>query len=238
MAIAYDNATRNLPATGSSVTFSHTVTGSNTCLVLFSNVQANLTLTATYAGVSMSLVYKQTTGIGNLYQHCFILAGAATGANNVVISGGTAGTVWSAQMALSYTGCKQTSQPDSFNSGNFTGTGNKTVSTTVVASNCWTVYGVFPTNNDPDTVVTQNNQQRLNGNGNAGDSNATVSTGSIAGGWHWALTDDNAMGVVSIAPFVASGPTNMKSFDGNTKSNIKSIDGNLIANIKSFDGNS
>lgn len=189
---------------GSSVTFSHTVTGSNTCLVLFSNVQADLTLTATYNGVSMSLVYKQTTTIGLLYQHCFILPGAATGTNDIVISGGTAGTVWSAQLAQSYTGCKQTGQPDSFNSTSFAGTGDNNVSTTVVADDCWTVYGLFPTNNDPSGVIGENNLERLNGNGNSGDSNGTVATGAIAGGWTFALADTDAIGVVSIAPAAAA----------------------------------
>lgn len=36
----------------------------------------------------------------------------------------------------------------------------------------------------------------------------------------------------------ASGPANLKSYDGNVKANIKSMNGNLIANVKSFDGNS
>lgn len=205
MAIAFDAATRFLPSTGTTATFAHTVTGSNTLLVVFSNIQANNTLTATYNGVSMTQVFKQFSGTGSDYMYCFVLINPTTGTNNVVLtSGAGAGTNWSAQMALSYTGCKQTSQPDSSNSiQNGLGTGNQTVSTTVVAANCWTVYGLFPQNNDPSGVVTQNNQSRLTGNGNAGDSNATVSTGSIAGGWNFLLADNNAMGVVSIAPFVA-----------------------------------
>lgn len=35
-----------------------------------------------------------------------------------------------------------------------------------------------------------------------------------------------------------SGPSNLKSYDGNVKANIKSMNANLIGNVKSFDGNS
>lgn len=205
MAIAFDAATRFLPGTGTTATFAHTVTGSNTVLIVFSNIQVNNTLTCTYNGVSMTQVYKQTTNVGNIYQYAFILINPATGTNNVVLTSGVSAN-WSAQMALSYTGCDQTTQPDSFNSTTFgPGTGNDTLSTTVVAANSWIVYGLYPTNNDPDAIVAQNNQQRLNGNGNAGDSNGTVSTGAISGGWHFALSDTNAIGAISIAPAAGGG---------------------------------
>lgn len=208
MAIAFDNATRNVPSAGVTATFSHTVTGTNTVLIVFSNIQLNVNLSCTYAGVPMTQVYKQTTTVGNIYQHAFILINPATGANNVVLDTNAGSANWSAQMALSYTGCDQVTQPDSFNSTSFgPATGNDTIATTVVAAGCWLVFGLYPTNNDPDAVVAQNNQERLAGAGNAGDSNGTVSTGSISGGWHFAATDTNAIGVLSIAPSGAAAAT-------------------------------
>lgn len=200
MAIAFDNATRFVASTGTTATFAHTVTGSNTILIVYCCIQTNNTLTATYNGVSMTQVFKQFSGTGSDYLYAFILIAPTTGSNNVVLTSG-ASTNWSASMALSYTGAAQSAQPDSFNSvQNGSGTGNMTVATTVVAANSWLSLAVFPQNNDPDSTVSCT--QRLTGNGNAADSNGTVGTGSQSAGWHWALTDNNAMGIMSIAPFV------------------------------------
>lgn len=69
-----------------------------------------------------------------------------------------------------------------------------------------------------------------------GDSN-----GALAGGSQSIVFNFSIVTQVSLwceLPVLASGPANLKSFDGNVKSNIKSISGNLIANIKSLDGNS
>ncbi len=71
------------------------------------------------------------------------------------------------------------------------------------------------------------------------DSNTTVGTGSQSQGFtNSGVSAANAGITASIAPAVAAGPTNLKSYDGNAKANIKSMFGNVIANVKSFDGNS
>jgi hypothetical protein len=62
----------------------------------------------------------------------------------------------------------------------------------------------------------------------------TTSTGDFS------ITDslDGQYGIAAIiAPTVASGPANLKSYDTNLKSNIKSINTNVIANIKSLNTN-
>lgn len=51
-------------------------------------------------------------------------------------------------------------------------------------------------------------------------------TNAVTGSWAYA-----------ILPFVAAGPTNLKSYNTNLKANIKSINGNPIANVKSLNTN-
>lgn len=206
-AIAFDNATRSLPATGATATFSHVVTGSNPTLVVYSNIQVDNTLTATYDGVSMTQVLKQATGFGTNFLYGFVLINPHTGTHNVVLtSGAGAGTNWSAQMALSYTGTNQSTQPDSFNGAtqNVTGAADSTVATTVILPNSWLVFAEFPTDADPVSVV--GGTSRLTGNGAAADSNGTVSTGSQSVGFHWNVSDRHALGIMSISP-TAAAPT-------------------------------
>lgn len=140
MAIAFDAVTYATGGTGTSLTFSHTTSGTNRILVvnIFQNDNAGDTTTGvTYGGVAMTRVsVVQNTSspyLSRNYQ--YILINPTSGANNVVISNTSNNLeAW----ALSYTGAKQSSQPDAFT----TSTGNVqnfTTTLTTVADNCWTV---------------------------------------------------------------------------------------------------
>lgn len=180
MAIAFDTATgRNSQSGGTSFSWNHTCTGSN--LILFVGVTVSTTdlaPSATYNSVSMTLVDKVQTPSGR-WSYLFVLVGPATGTNSVSVSASSAPSDFWLTYSASYTGAKQSGQPDSFNHGTATGvagTTGLTVSTTVVASNCWLIMYGDNTDNNVDggtsTLRATPNSQAI------GDSNATVGTGS------------------------------------------------------------
>lgn len=66
-------------------------------------------------------------------------------------------------------------------------------------------------------------------------STAAASTGNIT---VTSAADTYSVGMIIVSIVEsASGPANLKSYDGNTKANIKSMNGNSLANIKSVNGN-
>lgn len=143
MAIAYDNSTSGYVAPGSStVTISHTITGSDTILFTgIHNQNASGFSTLTYNGVSFSsnlLKNRLTTVEIALY---YIYASAGT-ANLVVTRAATGGYMM--VMGASYSGVNQSmtwtggSPSDATNSGNGSGTSfNATV--TSVTDNSWAI---------------------------------------------------------------------------------------------------
>ncbi len=109
MAIVFDAKSTGGAANGnSSVTFSHTCTGSN--LALFVGVTRDQAGTAsvTYNGVAMTLIYdiEHDVGPSTPKVALFGLKNPSTGANNVVASFG--GTHGGSAISVSFTGVDQT----------------------------------------------------------------------------------------------------------------------------------
>lgn len=141
MAIAFDAAANGSASPGTSITFSHTCTGSDLILLVFvgqGGTNADSVTGITYNSVSMTRALFQagsTTAIWAYY-----LINPSTGANNVVVS--SSGSVFFRASSVSYTGAKQSSQPDATD-GDAVASGTSTTTTlTTVADNCWTVCGV------------------------------------------------------------------------------------------------
>jgi hypothetical protein len=109
MAVAYDAATGGQTAGGvSSLTFSHTTSGSNRALFVgVAGEWFGTTLTGiTYSAISMTSLWNAFWD--TFYAHAgFRLAGPASGANNVVVSFGAAADVIRVT-AVSLTGVDQT----------------------------------------------------------------------------------------------------------------------------------
>ena len=136
-AIAFDAKAIGGPTTATSITFSHTQTGSNLALAV-SAYTLNDTITGiTYNSVAMSFVNKTTyPGAGRIGATEYHLEGGSTGANNVVVS--ASGSVQIIGMSSSYTGVKQTAQPNP--TGNNTGTSvSGTCTMTAATANSWYV---------------------------------------------------------------------------------------------------
>lgn len=136
MAVAYDNSTAS-GANTSSLSFSHTCTGSDLVLVFMIKVYStsDLVTAATYNSVGATLVSKRQNG-NNRWSYMYILANPATGSNTVNV------TLSSTQLVgcsvHSYTGAETTGIPDSQNSTTVATT-NVDIATTTVADNSWLV---------------------------------------------------------------------------------------------------
>ncbi len=192
-----------MQVSATSATWAHTVTGSDTLLIVGINRGQDLddVTSVTYNGVAMTQLGKVDTGSSFMY--LYGLVAAATGANNIVVNWTNSGTVYCA--AASYTGVSQTGLPDSAhadsgNSGTLTGT------TTVVAANCWLVgfqrnESGTPLTAGAGTVV----RKAVTGNTYIAviDSNTTVGTGSqslitTSGSNQWGSV------IASVAPVAAA----------------------------------
>ena len=107
--IAFDAQAKS-STTGTSLTYSHTTSGSNRMLIVASSSNGGDHITGvTYNAVAMTQVAKLAVGANYLYLHYLIAP--ATGANNVVVSSGS--SVVLVSCAASYTGVLQSGFPDS-----------------------------------------------------------------------------------------------------------------------------
>lgn len=240
MAIAYDNsATIAVGAYNSTaVTASYTVTGTNTLLVIriYSSSGNDDVSGVTYAGTSMTQHAKQLLSSGN-YIYTYILLGAATGANNIVIS--KSSTTNFATSIASYTGVKQSGFPDATVSDTGTTTGNITKVITTIADNCWVISTYCAAEGDSPITAGAGNtlrQSLVSGAVSAIlDSNAVITP---AGNFS-SIINKNSTAVrwgrnnFSIAP---ASTTNIKSLNGLAIASVKSKNGLAIASIKSFNG--
>jgi hypothetical protein len=178
--IAHDTSTYGGDGVAS---FSHTCTGSNLLLIVAVNNPNQDITGVTYNGVAMTQQLAPT-GAGNLA--VYSLLNPATGSNTVAATG-MGGSSSVMIIAASYTGVKQTAFPDSKNNDT-TNLTPRTLSTTVVASNCWLINcgAGIATSHDP-AITTNRTDRKSQTDINTpfssfalvvGDSNGTVSTGS------------------------------------------------------------
>lgn len=206
MAIALDAATDGgLVNPGTSLTFSHTTSGSNRILFVAAFGPSTDILTgATYNGVSMTLIDKTAVG-GDLYIYLWYLIAPATGANNVVIS--ASGSAQIQGGAISYTGAKQTGQPDASNKSNTDTTGTPTISVTTVADNSWAVLALRPSVGGTPTAGAGSTMRVAPTDGFAmADSNAAITpAGSYSMTINVTGSAGNAMVIASFAPDTGGG---------------------------------
>lgn len=173
MAIAYDSSALGAANTTS---WSHTCSGSDRILIV-SIANDGTSSSATYNGVAMT---QQGSVVSDLT--VWYLINPDTGTNTVSFTN-SSGTKYRGASS-SYTGVKQTGFPDS-TANNATTTTPRTLSTTVVASNCWLVNcGMGRDTSLNSTISTDRTDRQTGQTSNAeysvliGDSNGTVGTGA------------------------------------------------------------
>lgn len=191
-------------ASASSLTWSHTCSGSDRILIVTVGMNADTTCTCTYNGVSMTEIGNAQRSAGGVKTFLFYLIAPATGTNNIVATLGTATGV--AGGAVSYTGTRQYAQPDSSTATFNDATTSFAVSTTVVASDCWLVGGTRMQDGlaEPTTAggitLTEAPTTGAGQKTTLSDSNGTVGTGSQSITWGQSAADNISGVVASIAP--------------------------------------
>lgn len=238
MAIAFDNATNVVNTSATSVTDSHTATGSNLVAIVDTYVDTGDNLTSlTYDGADIlanQIAKIQLPGAGYMYMHYYV--NPPTGAKNV--SAGISGGATRIELAVAtYTGCSQTGVPDASNTGSAASGTSLSVSVTTIADNTWDV-GFFTLNLKTATAGT-NTTIRINGSGSQlsviTDSNtAQTPAGAFVQAVSWTGSNLNAGIVASLAPPGATSA--IKTIDGLAKASVKTVDGLAIASVKTFNG--
>ena len=212
MALAYDT-TGGTEANASSITFSHTCSGSNRILFVGvsdeTGTDAEHVTGVTYASVAMTKIDSQrNSGASpNYFEYLYYLINPASGANNVVVSANE--VVNLRAISLSYTGALQSGQPDAFGKAT-SATTDLSVSVTVVASNCWIVsvgQGLGTTPTAGTGITSRNNLNNIR----VGDSNGVVATGVNTVHWTNGTSLDMAGISASFAPAPEAGTTGLQS---------------------------
>ena len=218
-AIAFDATTEGdggtawITSTSNTYNWSHTSTGSNRLLVvgvtIYSTTGVNSVSGITYpAGTSLTKINSiaATLETANQSTELWRLVAPATGANTITVTLTINNLQYNAASAMSYSGVNQTSPIDSNNTGqSLTNAASFSLSTTVVASNCWLTGYVFQRGGALTAGTGTTLRSPNTGSVTAGsDSNATVGTGSQS--LAWTATSQTWPGccVASIAPLVAS----------------------------------
>lgn len=210
-AIAFD-AVSNPAGSSSPYSGAHTVTGSNP--ILWSGLRlaggadpGTTPLTFTYALTAMTATSSSpaNNGNGNLV-HIWVygLGNPNTGTNNIDVTLSTLDgiDVWS----TSYSGAQSSSTPDSTTkTENSSAVTNLTLTTTVVASNCW-LFGNFRCEIGSGSAGTGLTLRYNNTDGGVGDSNGTVGTGAQSMTYNHGSAKNEGV-IVSFAPFTAPAAT-------------------------------
>ena len=206
MAIALDvKSDGGIESVGTTLTWSHTCTGTNLILVVGATKTSNDITGITYNSVALTAGPNQAPTAGNEGAQLWFLVNPSTGANNIVI---TASTTRLTGVAVSYTGAKQTGQPDSSNTGSAASATSLSVSTTVVASNCWLVMMTDTSAAGTSAGTGTTLREAASDGSDLWDSNGTVGTGAQALAIN--ATSGNLVGaIMSIAP---SADTSGKNF--------------------------
>ena len=137
-AITFDTANNAIAVNTTSLTMSHTVSGTNPLLIVGAFVNPGHTVTGvTYNGIPMTELSHTTLpsnwpGNPSSTFYYFFLLGPATGTHNVVISANSAAYIYGA--SASYTGIHQSNPIDSSTSNSGTSITSLTTTNTTVAN--------------------------------------------------------------------------------------------------------
>lgn len=137
MAIAFDTANSQYTGSGTTNTISMTLGASADILIAFAmGVGRNVT-GITWNGVAMTQFATVTSSAGDFRSYGFYLLAPATGTHNLISTISSSGETYLG--GISYSGAKQSGQPDASATSNPVGAGTSLVqSVTTVADNSWT----------------------------------------------------------------------------------------------------
>lgn len=235
MAVAIDSANNGTQATTSTtMTWSHTCTGSNLMLVVFIAGMTDTAPSVKYNNVSMT--HQDTVLDGSTGIYVFTLANPSTGANNVVMTAGANSRY--AGNSVSLTGATlgtiSKSGPSGASNPSFTAVTSSTGSGFVVDG----LKGRDGASSSAGAGQTRYSIQEYFNSGSNACLNASYeafsSGNDVTMSWTHGLDTWIWIGVELKEPIV--GPANLKSINGLAKASIKNINGLAIASVKNING--
>jgi hypothetical protein len=190
VAVAFDAASSSNTG-GSSLTFSHTCSGSDRLLIVGVSVDSGHTVSGvTYAGAAMTQIGTATAG--NVRAYLFSKVAPATGANNVVVSLAGGGSSETSAGAISFTGVSQANPLGTV--GTNSGTSGTTASVAVSSDTDEIVVDVVSVNSSTPTVGADQTSRWADARGStkgAGSTEtgaaSTTMSWTVGSGDHWAI---------------------------------------------------
>lgn len=236
MAIAFDSKTEAAATTSTTLSTSHTCSGSDRALVVGVTgdvlAGANDINSVTYNGVAMSKIATVSVP-ANRFVNLWYLENPASGSNTLTATADTSHFIqW---IALSYTGVRQTGGVDSSATNTVSSAASITVSSTVVATDSWQVM-VGKGNVGFQTAGSGTTIRDSSGGGTvtqAFDSNGPLAAGSRSLIANSGSSENMGYAILSMAPVVT---TNIKTFNGLTYASNKTVNGLAIASVKNWNG--
>ena len=206
MAIAYDAVSVGFANPTTSLTFAHTCTGANLVLIVGIkeiSAAAESVTGVTYNGVAMTKINARRIGDNARWMSLWYLINPATGANNVVVSLNP--TSWVRAHGVSYTGCKQSGQPDA-SATHIDGAGTADNSALAsIADNCWHLF-IVGNGGGTQAAGTGTTLRGTASDSNIMDSNsAKTPAGSVTLQATYGSNTYWGDVIASLAPYVAAG---------------------------------
>jgi len=209
MAIAFDATSNTTYYVKGSYSFIHNCAGDNRILIVGDSHyrgDTNIIVTGvTYNGVALTAIRDDARGNG--HSSLWYLIAPATGENAIVVTlsddsvfcEGIGG-------AISYTGAKQSGQPDAHNGENSFST-DHSVTVTTIADNCWVVSNCYMIYFSPTCGNTQRWNEQSTYWGAGSDTNGPKTpAGAQVMGWTIPANKNGSASAASIAP-AAGGQT-------------------------------
>lgn len=205
--IALDSSSSSEASAATSLTYSHTCSGTNRILIVGIGSDDNpgdgdIVTGVTYNGVAMTQIVKRITDnatFTNRYAYLYYLINPASGANNIVVSASASGNIRA--NSISYTGALQSGQPDAFTSGGVAAATSKAVALTTVVNNCWMVsFGVCVLVGPPSAGTGITARGSGSTNTAIGDSNGALAIGSNSMTWTQSGSDSFNILQASFSP--------------------------------------
>lgn len=237
MAIAFDAKTGMVTGSGTTISTTHTCTGSDRIVWVGISIRSTRTITSapTYDGVTMTQS-GSTSGTANITNYLYYLINPSTTSGATVTATQSVADNW-ALAVISYTGAKQSGQPDATSVGGPSTATSYSQSVTSVADNCFAV--LYGDNNSGasltgGTNTTIRNQPEVAFTGAfLADSTAAKTP---AGTFTLAFTSASGTAAACMASFAPAPTTNIKTINGLDYASVKTVNGLAVASVKTING--